>query len=232
MVHELEEALGSSYVVKKRIAKGSREQTSREEKKMNQRGQTKAQRGCATLNQLSSVNRPGLKFPLTSSNPCVCVCVVGGRGGPKAPVLNQKINLNFSSFSHILSVWDFLNPSILVQPHESSGVRPSTVPVCIHLLFIKTVLITVNTYTVLTMKVKVTQSCLTLCDPMDYIVHGINSAGQNTGVGSLSLLQGIFPTQGSNPDLPHCIRILYRLSHKGSPRILEWVAYPFSSRSS
>ena len=93
-----------------------------------------------------------------------------------------------------------------LPPHESSGVRPSTVPVCIHLLFIKTVLITVNTYTVLTMKVKVTQSCLTLCDPMDYIVHGINSAGQNTGVGSLSLLQGIFPTQGSNPDLPHCRR--------------------------
>ena len=56
--------------------------------------------------------------------------------------------------------------------------------------------------------------------------------GQNTGVGSLSLLQGIFPTQGSNPGLPHCRQILYQLSHKGSPRILESVAYPFSSRSS
>ena len=51
-----------------------------------------------------------------------------------------------------------------------------------------------------------------------------NSPGQNTGVGSLSLLQGIFPTQGSNPGLAHCRRILYQLSHKGSPRILEWVA--------
>ena len=59
-----------------------------------------------------------------------------------------------------------------------------------------------------------------------------NSLGQNIGVGSLSLLQGIFPTQGSNQGLLHCRRILYRLSHKGSPRILEWVAYPFSSRSS
>ena len=59
-----------------------------------------------------------------------------------------------------------------------------------------------------------------------------NSPGQNTGVGSLSLLQGIFPTQGSNPDLMHCRRMLYQLSHKRSPRILEWVAYPFSSRSS
>ena len=45
-----------------------------------------------------------------------------------------------------------------------------------------------------------------------------NSPGQNTGVGSLSLLQGIFPTQGSNPDLPHCRRILYQLSHKESPK--------------
>ena len=59
-----------------------------------------------------------------------------------------------------------------------------------------------------------------------------NSLGQNTGVGSLSLLQGIFPTQGSNPGLPQCRQILYQLNHKGSPRILEWVAYPFSSRSS
>ena len=44
-----------------------------------------------------------------------------------------------------------------------------------------------------------------------------NSPGQNTGVGSLSLLQGIFPTQGSNPGLLHCRWVLYQLSHKGSP---------------
>jgi len=54
--------------------------------------------------------------------------------------------------------------------------------------------------------------------------HGLyspwNSPGQNTGVGSLSLLQGIFPTQGSNPGLPHCRWILYQLSHKGSPHWL------------
>ena len=43
-----------------------------------------------------------------------------------------------------------------------------------------------------------------------------NSLDQNTGVGSLSLLQGIFPTQGSNPSFPHCRGILYQLSHKGS----------------
>ena len=43
-----------------------------------------------------------------------------------------------------------------------------------------------------------------------------NSPGQNTGVGSRSLLQGIFPTQGSNPDLPHGRQILYQLSHHGN----------------
>ena len=74
-------------------------------------------------------------------------------------------------------------------------------------------------------EVKVAQLCPTLCDPLGF-------SGQNTGVGSLSLLQGIFPTQGSNPGLPHCRWIVYQLGHKGSPRILEWVAYPFSSGSS
>ena len=59
-----------------------------------------------------------------------------------------------------------------------------------------------------------------------------NSPGQNTGVGSLSLPQGIFSTQGLNPGLLHCRWILYQLSHKGSPRILKWVAYPFSRGSS
>ena len=55
---------------------------------------------------------------------------------------------------------------------------------------------------------------------------------KNTGVGSLSLLQGIFPTQSLNPGLPHCRQIFYQLSHKGSPRVLERVAYPFPRGSS
>ena len=59
-----------------------------------------------------------------------------------------------------------------------------------------------------------------------------NSLGHNTGVGNLSLLQGIFATQGSNPDIPHYRWILHQLSHQGSPRILEWVAMPFSRGSS
>ena len=64
--------------------------------------------------------------------------------------------------------------------------------------------------------------------------HGLymKFSRQNIGTGSSSLLQGIFPTKGWNPGLPHCRRILYHLSHQGSPRILEWGAYPFSSRSS
>ena len=66
----------------------------------------------------------------------------------------------------------------------------------------------------------VTQSCLTLCSPMDCSppgssVHG-DSPDKNTGVGCHALLQGIFPIQWSNPGLPHCRRILYCLSHQGS----------------
>ena len=55
---------------------------------------------------------------------------------------------------------------------------------------------------------------------------------KNTGVGSLSLLQGISPTQGLNSGLLHCSQIIYCVNHQGSPRILEWVVYPFSSRFS
>ena len=66
--------------------------------------------------------------------------------------------------------------------------------------------------------------------------HGLyspwNSLGQNTEVDSLSLLQEIFPNLGLYPGLSHCGQILYQLNHKESPRILEWVAYPFSSGSS
>ena len=67
----------------------------------------------------------------------------------------------------------------------------------------------------------VTQLCLTLCNPMDCSlpgssVHG-DSLGKNTGGGCLALLQGIFPTHGWNPGLPHCRQILYHLNHQGSP---------------
>ena len=75
----------------------------------------------------------------------------------------------------------------------------------------------------------VTQSCPTLRNPLDCSLpsssnHG-DSPGKNTGMGCHALLQGIFPTQGSNPGLPHCRWIPYHLSHQGSPRILKWVPY-------
>ena len=58
--------------------------------------------------------------------------------------------------------------------------------------------------------------------------HGLysswNSPGLNTGLGSLLLLQGIFPTQGSNQGLVHCRQILYQLNHKGSPMSLTQYA--------
>ena len=69
------------------------------------------------------------------------------------------------------------------------------------------------------MKVKVGQSYPTLRH--NGLYSPWNSPGQNTEVGSCSLLQGIFPTQGSNSGLPHCRRILYLLSHQGSPHPTE-----------
>ena len=117
------------------------------------------------------------------------------------------------------------------------------------------------------MKVKVIQSCLTLCDSMSYTVHGILQARilewvafpfsrgtsqprieprspalrvdflpaepqgkpKNTGVVSLSLLQGIFPTKESNWGLLHCRQILYELSYQRSPKTCIWIY--FSTRT-
>ena len=111
-------------------------------------------------------------------------------------------------------------------------------------------LISLRTTGLIAVKVKVAQSCPTLCDPMDYTVHGILQArilewvafpfskgssqsrspvfqadslpaeppekSKNTGVGSLSILQQIFPTQESKQGFLHCRQILYQLSHQGS----------------
>ena len=60
-------------------------------------------------------------------------------------------------------------------------------------------------------------SCIQFFATLWTIYSPWNSPGHNTGVGSLALLQWIFPTQGSNPGLPHCRQIPYQLSHKGSP---------------
>ena len=70
------------------------------------------------------------------------------------------------------------------------------------------------------MHAKLLQSCLTLCDSVDWPARLLcpwDSPGKNTGVGCHPLLQGIFTTQGLNPGLPHCRRVLYCLRHQGSP---------------
>ena len=68
------------------------------------------------------------------------------------------------------------------------------------------------------------------CNPPSSSVCGV-SPGNQTWMGCHPLLQGIFPTQGSNLGLQHCRGILYRLN-QGSPRILEWIAHPFFRGSS
>ena len=82
----------------------------------------------------------------------------------------------------------------------------------------------------------VAQLCPTLWYPMDCSPPGSSvhedSPGKNTGVGCHSFIQGIFLAQGSKPDLLHCRQILYHLSHEGSLRMLEWVAYCFSRGTS
>ena len=63
------------------------------------------------------------------------------------------------------------------------------------------------------------ESCLVMSNTL--LLHGLCSPpGQNTGVVSLYILQGIFPTQVSNTGLPHCRQTLYLLNHQGSPIIL------------
>ena len=57
--------------------------------------------------------------------------------------------------------------------------------------------------------------------PHGLYIYSLYNIGENPGVDSCSLLQGIFPTQRLNPGLSLYRQILYKLSHQGSPRILE-----------
>ena len=63
------------------------------------------------------------------------------------------------------------------------------------------------------------------CSPAGSSVHE-DSPGRSTGVGCYALLQGIFPTQGSNPGLPRCRWILYHLSHPPGKPEQQWVHFP------
>ena len=76
-----------------------------------------------------------------------------------------------------------------------------------------------------------TQSCPALCDPMTVARQAplpLGFSRPEYWSGLPCLFQGIFPSQRSNPGLLHCRQILYHQSHQGSPKILWWVAYPFS----
>ena len=81
-------------------------------------------------------------------------------------------------------------------------------------------------------EVKVAQLYPTLCNPMDYTVHGILQARILEWIAFPFSRASSQPREDLNPGRLHCRWILYQLSHKGSPRILEWVAYPFSNGSS
>ena len=74
----------------------------------------------------------------------------------------------------------------------------------------------------------VVQSCLTLCNPMNCsllrLLRPWESASKSTGVSCQFLLQGIFPTEGSNLGRPHCMQILYHLSYQGSHAAVYGVA--------
>ena len=122
---------------------------------------------------------------------CLTLCGPMGQSTPGSTVhgISQARILEWVS---ILSPKDLPNPGVKPRSSALAGRFFITVKV----------------------KVKVTQLCLTLrpCG----LYSPWNSPGQNTGVGSLSFLQGIFPTQGSNPGLLNCRWVLYQLSHKGS----------------
>ena len=85
------------------------------------------------------------------------------------------------------------------------------------------------------LKIGDSESCSVVSDSWRphglYSVHGILQA-RILEWAAFPFSRGFFPTQRSNPGLPHCKQIPSQLSYKGSPRILEWVAYPFSSGSS
>ena len=117
---------------------------------------------------------------------------------------------------------DRIQPGLQLWPHFE--IRFVTCDLQVNLFFLYSVLCWItNEYTWLKSE---SESCSVMPDSL--WPHGLyipwNSPGQNTGVGSLSLLQGIFPTQGSNPGFPHCMWILYQLSYQGSPRAKSQLA--------
>ena len=125
--------------------------------------------------------------------------------------LGSKITAD-GDCSHEIKRHSLLGRKVMTNLHSMLKSRDITLPTKVHLV------------KAMKVKVKVTQSCPTLWDPMDRSPW--NSPGQNTGVGSHSLLQGIFPTQRSNAVLPHCRQILSQMSHKKSTREVKAIVFP------
>ena len=115
----------------------------------------------------------------------------------------QRLYSPWNSPGQNTGVGNFLSPGDLPNP----GIEPG-LPSCRQILL--------SSEPEGKPKQRTEKSCPTLCDPG---LHGPwNSPSQNTGMGNLSLLQGIFPTQDSNPGHSHCRQILYQLNHKGNPK--------------
>ena len=159
---------------------------------------------------------------------------------PKIILVLSQISTVFSTLSNLSQEWvTFFNYYFCFFPHmvkiHLSIVKQNTFILFFHediRSLNPELLILVTEQTVMLptkIKVKVAQSCLTLCNPMD--CSPWNCPGQNTGKKPF-LFPGDLLTQGLNPGLLHCRPILYQLSCWGSPRILKWGAYPFCSRFS
>ena len=122
------------------------------------------------------------------------------------PALEETQELSNSSFHKVL---DFLIKKFSILNRIWPGrIVSSTFVLYLSLIY----------YFLIKVKVK-SLSHVWLCDPVDCsptrLLHPWDSPGKNTGVSCHFLLQGILPTQGSNPDLPHCRQTLYPLSHEG-----------------
>ena len=160
----------------------------------------------------TELRAPCLKHPFQTDIASPCSCFSAGRTRPKPLCLASILPslLSPASSPPISAAKAARGPGRWAVCKLPDGWAPHAPASTCVLLCLQGPLPTASPVCSLKVQVKLYQSCLTLCNPMDYIVHGIFQA--RTRVGSLSLLQGIFLTQGSNPGLPHCTWILYQLS--------------------
>ena len=163
---------------------------------------------------------------MTMMEPILCACLGREANLQPHPAVEYSIQLHLTGKPD-QSILATMQPSLLINWTEYQANRKKT-----ELLF-KAIMpenflnlgrkMDIQIHEAWKVKVKVAQSCPTLCDPMDHsmpssLVHEIQQARILERVASF-LLQKIFPTQRLNPGLPHCRRILYHLNHQGSPAL-------------